>query len=260
MDGKLGGDKDKSDEDESEYYYYYYDEDEEEPSTTLNSIGVNINKTPLDDLLDKSQTQRTTGLRAQEFASLTASSGGGQTEKGFTKRNLHTRHGVTTGSSNNIVTTVNSFNVSELSSNNKNPVNVKPTATKAKVEDTYRRRSSSNYERSFDSFGSSSRRSTQQTPKQPQQLKSSFDLDPKWSPRAVVPLSEKIRLRPDGSVQCLDKGIFPHPVSCRQFVHCAASEKNDGNIRSWVYACPKSLSFDAVGGMCNWTSDNACIE
>jgi hypothetical protein len=91
----------------------------------------------------------------------------------------------------------------------------------------------------------------------------------KWSERAVVPLSEKIKLREDGTVDCLDKGIFPHPISCKQFVHCVTSEENDGTLRAWVYACPKSLTFDPIGGMCNYDEfayskkapfGNACIE
>lgn len=97
-----------------------------------------------------------------------------------------------------------------------------------------------------------------------------FKLDemPKWSQRAVVPLSEKVRYNPeDGSVFCLDKGIFPHPISCQLFVHCAPSEENNGSIRSWVYSCPKLLTFDPIGQMCNWSPNsklspngNGCIE
>lgn len=249
---------DKSEEDdESEYYYYYYDEDEDETPTT--GASSKTSKGHADDLLDKSQTQRTTGLRTTDFA--TASSNAGQVEKGFTKRNLHHRNSAAqynTTSNNNAIVVISAKAPTtapakgEVSSNNNS--------------NTHRRRV--NYDRSYDSFSSSTinRKSQQvyQKEKAPIALKT-IDIDSsvgdgKWSPRAVVPLSEKIKLREDGSVQCLDKGIFPHPVSCRQFVHCAASESNDGTIRSWLYMCPKTLSFDAVGGMCNWTNDNACIE
>lgn len=250
---------DKSEEDESEYYYYYYDEDEDEtPSTGTSS---KTNKGSSDDLLHKSQTQRTTGLRTTDFA--TASSNAGQVEKGFTKRNLHHRNSAVASQFNS---TTNNNAIVVISTKAPTTAPAKGEVSSTTNSNTHRRRV--NYDRSYDSFGSSTiNRKSQQTyqkEKAPIALKS-IDIDSsagdgKWSPRAVVPLSEKIKLREDGSVQCLDKGIFPHPVSCRQFVHCAASDSNDGAIRSWLYMCPKTLSFDAVGGMCNWTNDNACIE
>lgn len=85
----------------------------------------------------------------------------------------------------------------------------------------------------------------------------------KWSERAVVPLSEKVKLM-DGSVKCLDRGIFPHPISCKQFVHCV--EDNDASIKGYVYECPPSLSFNPVGGICDYDEfanskrGSSCIE
>ncbi|XP_046403175.1 flocculation protein FLO11 isoform X2 [Ischnura elegans] len=75
--------------------------------------------------------------------------------------------------------------------------------------------------------------------------------------------SEKVRVRVDGTVQCLDRGNFPHPLafrsddnippSCnRRFVSCAEVE---GNILGWEYECPRHLTFDPIGGICNWAPE-----
>jgi len=241
-------DKNSSDEEDADYYYYYYDEDEETPSNGNSKDGATY-----DDLLDKSQTQRTTGLRTQDFA--TASSGA-QIEKGFTKRNLHTRHGT-------------SSSVVDINGNSGTSPNSR-VATASTKKPKVERNNRTSFTRSIDSSNYRSRRPQNNSTTSLANNNNPFDKiiagesgneksrdeDTKWSERAVVPLSEKIRLRPDGSVQCLDHGLFHHPVNCRQFVHCA--ENTDGTIQSWLFACPKSLAFD--GQMCNWTADNACIE
>ena len=87
---------------------------------------------------------------------------------------------------------------------------------------------------------------------------------------ATVPLSEKIRLDEQGNIYCLDKGIFPHPTSCKKFVHCVQGGEDEGSssgsdrdnnvIRGWIYSCPEQLSFDVIGGMCNWGSGNTRKE
>ncbi|XP_071451653.1 oviduct-specific glycoprotein [Hetaerina americana] len=74
--------------------------------------------------------------------------------------------------------------------------------------------------------------------------------------------SGKVRVRVDGTVQCLDRGNFPHPLafsddnispSCnRRFVSCAEVE---GNILGWEYECPRHLTFDPIGGICNWAPE-----
>ncbi|KAG8222854.1 hypothetical protein J437_LFUL003499 [Ladona fulva] len=74
--------------------------------------------------------------------------------------------------------------------------------------------------------------------------------------------SEKVRVRVDGTVQCLDRGNFPHPLSFRdassspscnrRFVSCAEVE---GNILGWEYECPRHLTFDPIGGICNWAPE-----
>lgn len=46
-------------------------------------------------------------------------------------------------------------------------------------------------------------------------------------------------------------GNFPHPLNCRSFISC--SKIND-SLRGHVFSCPKGLTFDPVGGICNWAS------
>ena len=60
----------------------------------------------------------------------------------------------------------------------------------------------------------------------------------------VVAISE------GGRVTCRDTGIFAHPTNCRKFVQCALQ---GGGLRGWVHTCSHGLSFDPVGGLCNWS-------
>ncbi|GBP48972.1 hypothetical protein EVAR_32309_1 [Eumeta japonica] len=60
------------------------------------------------------------------------------------------------------------------------------------------------------------------------------------------------------SIECLDIGNFPHPTSCKKFISCARMES--GDIIGWEYICPKGLSFDPVGGICNWSAGLGCDE
>ncbi|XP_045772940.1 mucin-3A-like [Maniola jurtina] len=61
-----------------------------------------------------------------------------------------------------------------------------------------------------------------------------------------------------GNIECLDIGNFPHPTSCKKFISCARMES--GEVRGWEYVCPKGLSFDPVGGICNWSAGLGCSE
>lgn len=71
-----------------------------------------------------------------------------------------------------------------------------------------------------------------------------------------VALKGKVRIHGDGYIECLDMGSFPHPFSCRKFISCAKTEY--GSLFGWEYTCPKGLSFDPVGGICNWASGPTC--
>lgn len=73
-----------------------------------------------------------------------------------------------------------------------------------------------------------------------------------------LPEHSKVIIHSGGVIQCLDQGNFPHPVSCRKFISCAKMET--GQVIGWEYTCPKNLSFDPVGGMCNWSADLGCDE
>ncbi|CAD0201141.1 unnamed protein product [Chrysodeixis includens] len=68
----------------------------------------------------------------------------------------------------------------------------------------------------------------------------------------------KVVMRSDGHIECLDIGNFPHPSSCKKFISCARIE--NGSLLGWEYVCPKGLSFDPVGGICNWSAGLGCDE
>ncbi|XP_041979443.1 mucin-5AC-like, partial [Aricia agestis] len=68
----------------------------------------------------------------------------------------------------------------------------------------------------------------------------------------------KVIVRGEGNIQCLDIGNFPHPTSCKKFISCARIES--GAVLGWEYICPKGLSFDPVGGICNWSAGLGCNE
>nr|CAD7197331.1 unnamed protein product [Timema douglasi] len=72
------------------------------------------------------------------------------------------------------------------------------------------------------------------------------------------PKSNKVMVHGDGYIECLDQGSFPHPYSCKKFISCAKME--NGGLLGWEYTCPKQLSFDPVGGICNWSSGLGCKE
>ncbi|XP_060520818.1 uncharacterized protein LOC132698641 [Cylas formicarius] len=73
-----------------------------------------------------------------------------------------------------------------------------------------------------------------------------------------IPEHSKVLVHSDGRIECLDQGNFPHPVSCKKFISCAKME--NGKVIGWEYTCPKNLSFDPIGGMCNWSAGLGCVE
>ena len=66
-----------------------------------------------------------------------------------------------------------------------------------------------------------------------------------------------VEIDEDGRVFCFDVGNFAYPDDCRKFVQCA---KENGVIRGWVHTCPRILSFDPVGAICNWGSPLRCLK
>lgn len=73
-----------------------------------------------------------------------------------------------------------------------------------------------------------------------------------------VVLQVKVILHDAGIIECLDQGNFPHPLSCKKFISCAKMEI--GGVVGWEYTCPKGLSYDPVGGICNWAAGLGCKE
>lgn len=71
-------------------------------------------------------------------------------------------------------------------------------------------------------------------------------------------LSGKISFSASGGIKCLDQGNFPHPESCKKFITCARMV--NGQVIGTEYTCPKRLSFDPVGGICNWSAGLGCKE
>ena len=73
-----------------------------------------------------------------------------------------------------------------------------------------------------------------------------------------IPITGKVRIHSDGYIVCLDMGNFPHPFSCRKFISCAKMEYD--TLLGWEYTCPKGLSFDPIGGICNWSAGLGCKD
>lgn len=71
-----------------------------------------------------------------------------------------------------------------------------------------------------------------------------------------APSATKVKIHGDGWIECLDRGNFPHPFSCRKFISCAKMES--GDLQGWEYTCPRGLSFDPIGGICNWSAGLGC--
>ncbi|KAL6264649.1 hypothetical protein P5V15_004750 [Pogonomyrmex californicus] len=71
-------------------------------------------------------------------------------------------------------------------------------------------------------------------------------------------LNSKLFLTSKGTVRCLDQGNFPHPYSCKKFITCARMV--NGQVIGTEYTCPDKLSFDPVGGICNWSAGLGCKD
>ncbi|XP_044257284.1 uncharacterized protein LOC123006669 isoform X3 [Tribolium madens] len=82
--------------------------------------------------------------------------------------------------------------------------------------------------------------------------------DEQMSILGKIPEHSKVLLHSNGVIECLDQGNFPHPLSCKKFISCAKME--NGNVLGWEYTCPKNLSFDPIGGICNWSAGLGCNE
>lgn len=73
-----------------------------------------------------------------------------------------------------------------------------------------------------------------------------------------IPEHSKVLVHSSGAIECLDQGNFPHPASCKKFIYCARVINN--KFIGFEYTCPKDLSFDPVGGICNWAAGLGCFE
>ncbi|KAG5320367.1 CHIT1 protein, partial [Pseudoatta argentina] len=71
-------------------------------------------------------------------------------------------------------------------------------------------------------------------------------------------LNSKLFLTSKGTIRCMDQGNFPHPYSCKKFITC--SRMVNGQVIGTEYTCPDKLSFDPVGGICNWSAGLGCKD
>ncbi|EGI65137.1 hypothetical protein G5I_06315 [Acromyrmex echinatior] len=71
-------------------------------------------------------------------------------------------------------------------------------------------------------------------------------------------LNSKLFLTSKGTIRCMDQGNFPHPYSCKKFITCARMV--NGQVIGTEYTCPDKLSFDPVGGICNWSAGLGCKD
>lgn len=71
-----------------------------------------------------------------------------------------------------------------------------------------------------------------------------------------------VEIDEDGRVFCYDIGNFAYPEDCRKFVQCARGPGRGElePISGWVHTCPRALSFDPVGAICNWGSPVRCRQ
>lgn len=71
-------------------------------------------------------------------------------------------------------------------------------------------------------------------------------------------LNSKLFLTSKGTIRCLDQGNFPHPYSCKKFISCARMV--NGQVIGTEYTCPDKLTFDPIGGICNWSAGLGCKD
>lgn len=77
-------------------------------------------------------------------------------------------------------------------------------------------------------------------------------------PFLLLSIQVKVILHGNGNIECLDQGNFPHPLQCKKFISCAKVDA--GGLIGWEYTCPRGLSYDPVGGICNWAAGLGCKE
>nr|XP_012154014.1 PREDICTED: nuclear pore complex protein DDB_G0274915 isoform X2 [Megachile rotundata] len=95
-------------------------------------------------------------------------------------------------------------------------------------------------------------------PRRPQVIDYDYYEDEEESVIGKSTLNGKLFLTSKGSIRCLDQGNFPHPYSCRKFITCARMV--NGLVVGAEYTCPDKLSFDPVGGICNWSAGLGCKD
>lgn len=82
------------------------------------------------------------------------------------------------------------------------------------------------------------------------------------TPDPANPLAIRARLRPGsvvedgfqgitindyGDLECLEQGVYPHPIECDKYVSCVTIEEN---IKLWTYKCPAGQLYDDFTGRC----------
>ncbi|XP_008545499.1 mucin-5AC isoform X1 [Microplitis demolitor] len=102
------------------------------------------------------------------------------------------------------------------------------------------------------------RETTTQRPRHPEIIDYDYYVDEVVRLSIGPELQDKIYVTARGTFGCLDQGTFAHPTSCKKFITCA--KMVGGQVVATEYTCPKKLSFDPVGGICNWSAGLGCNE
>ncbi|XP_054011866.1 uncharacterized protein LOC128894248 [Hylaeus anthracinus] len=95
-------------------------------------------------------------------------------------------------------------------------------------------------------------------PRRPQVIDYDYYEDEEEPVIAKSTYNGKLFLTNKGNIRCLDQGNFPHPYSCKKFITCA--KMVNGLVVGAEYTCPDKLSYDPVGGICNWSAGLGCKE
>lgn len=101
-------------------------------------------------------------------------------------------------------------------------------------------------------------KTTTQRPRHPAIIDYDYYVDEEVRLSIGPELQDKIYVTARGTIGCLDQGTFAHPTSCKKFITCA--KMVGGQVIATEYTCPKKLSFDPVGGICNWSAGLGCNE
>ncbi|XP_034949462.1 uncharacterized protein Cht6 [Chelonus insularis] len=97
---------------------------------------------------------------------------------------------------------------------------------------------------------------TSTRPRQPAVIDYDYYLDEEVQLSLQRELKDKLYVTREGGVRCLDQGNFAHPTSCKKFINCARMV--NGHMIATEYTCPDRLSFDPIGGICNWSAGLGC--